>query len=188
WTYFSFVFEQSGGSIIASQQMVKKIYFPRLILPISKALLGLVDFFVALMILIIMVLIMGYVPSSNSLFGVIFILITMIAALGIGLWISALSIRFRDFKYASPFLVRVGYMVSPVIYSSASITDGMSETFKFIYFLNPIAGAIEGFRWSITGIGEFSNMYFLSGITGVVLLLSGLIYFKRVERKMADLV
>lgn len=184
WTFFSFVLSQSGESIIGAQEMIKKIYFPRLVIPLSKAVVGFVDLGVAFVILIIIMIAYGFAPSPNLVFVPLFVLLNIVAALAVGIWLSALTIRFRDFKHVVPFLVQFGLYATPVGYPARLVP----EQYLFLYNLNPMAGIIEGFRWSLLGGAAPGGYFYLS--TGVVIFLffSGLFYFRRVEDVMADIV
>jgi lipopolysaccharide transport system permease protein len=188
WTYFSFVMNQSGTSIIGSQDMIKKIYFPRLIIPLSKAVVGFVDFFIALALLFIL-LIFYHVPvSGNILMLPVFILLTILSSLAMGIWLSALSIRYRDFQHITPFLVQVGLYATPIAYPGETVVGTLPRWAAVLFYLNPLAGIVEGFRWSILGRGNLNSVSFISFTMVIVLFLSGLYYFKRVERVMADMV
>jgi len=188
WTYFSFVLNQSGYSIIGAQEMVKKIYFPRLVIPLSKALVGFVDFAVALLFLLLLMLYYKVVPSANIIFLPIFLLLTIISALAAGIWLSALTIRYRDFQHVIPFMVQFGLYATPIAYSASVITDNLPPWASYIYYLNPMAGVVEGFRWCLLGgIPPHALSYLSFGIIAL-LFISGLFYFKRVERVMADIV
>ena len=184
WTYFSFVLNQSGQSVIGAQEMIKKIYFPRLVIPLSKAVVGFVDFGIALLFLIVMMIVYGITPSGNIFFAPIFILLNVLAALSVGIWLSALTIRYRDFQHVIPFVVQFGLYATPVAYPATFIP----EKYQFIYSLNPMAGVISGFRWCLFG-GQFpgQEIYLAAGII-VILFISSLYYFKSVEDVMADIV
>ncbi len=184
WSYFAYVLNQSGQSIIGSQEMVKKIYFPRLIIPLSKAVTGLVDFLVTLVFLI-GIMIFYHAPISTNIYQLPFYLILgVLAALGVGIWASSLTIRYRDFQHVVPFLVQVGLYATPIAYPASLVP----EKYLFIYHLNPMAGVVEGFRWSILGTDPISQYAWISFVVIVVLFISSLFYFKRVERVMADIV
>ena len=188
WTYFAFVLNQSGNSIIGAQEMVKKIYFPRLVIPLSKALVGFVDFLIAFAILFVLMIIYRVSLSANIVFLPVFILLTIISALSVGIWLSALTIRYRDFQHVVPFLVQFGLYATPIAYPSETIINNLPKWGIVLYYLNPMAGVVEGFRWSILGgmpPNQFANLSF--GIV-VLLFFSSLIYFKRVEKVMADIV
>ena len=188
WAYFAFVLNQSGNSIIGAQEMVKKIYFPRLVIPLSKAVVGFVDFAVALLFMAILMIIYGFMPSGNIIYLPIFILLTIITALAVGIWLSALTIRYRDFQHIVPFMVQFGIYATPIAYPAETIVKTLPTWAVVIYYLNPMAGVVEGFRWSILG-GEAPSQYsYISVILVIVLFVSALFYFRKVERVMADIV
>ncbi|MCK5372177.1 MAG: ABC transporter permease [Cyclobacteriaceae bacterium] len=184
WTYFSFVLNQSGQSVIGAQEMIKKIFFPRLVIPLSKAVVGFVDFGITLIFLIVMMIVYGITPSANVFFAPIFILLNILAALSVGIWLSALTIRYRDFQHVIPFMVQFGLYATPVAYPATFVP----EKYQFIYNLNPMAGVISGFRWCLFG-GEFPGQdIYLAAAIIVILFISSLYYFKSVEDVMADIV
>lgn len=184
WAYFSFVLSQSGQSIIGAQEMVKKIYFPRLIIPLSKAMVGFVDFAIAMAFMIVLMFVYRFPPSAHILWLPVFFIINILAALSAGIWLSALTIRYRDFIHVIPFMIQIGLYATPVGYPVSMIP----EKYQLIYHLNPMAGIVEGFRYAILGAGNMNNYAYLSfGIT-VILFITGLLYFKKVEKVMADLV
>jgi lipopolysaccharide transport system permease protein len=184
WAYFSFVLSQSGQSIIGAQDMVKKIYFPRLVIPLSKSLVAFVDFLIAIIFVIILMLIYGYPITLNLIWFPVFFIINVIAALAVGIWLSALTIRYRDFIHVIPFLVQFGLYATPVGYPASLIP----EKYQFIYHLNPMAGVVEGFRFSILGGQQISQYAWLSFLIILLLFITGIAYFKKVERVMADIV
>lgn len=183
WTYFSTLVSESGNSIMANQNMIKKIYFPRLAIPFSKAVSGLLDFAISFLILMVIMVIYGYSPSSNIVYSPLFLILIMLFGLAGGVWISALTVRYRDFKFVTPFLLQLGLFVSPIAYSVNSVP----EKYQLLYKLNPLVGIIEGFRWSLFSEMAISNYVIYSVIFVFVFLLSGLFYFKRVEYIMSDI-
>jgi lipopolysaccharide transport system permease protein len=186
WSYFSYVMTNSGNSIISSQDMVKKIYFPRLIIPLSKAVVGLIDFGITLAILIILMIYYKVSPTSNVWLSFLFILVAMIAALGVGIWLSALTVRYRDFQHVVPFIVQIGLYITPIAYPAEFATKHLPKWAATLFYLNPMAGVIQGFRWSLFG-GEAPGYMFLVSIFMVLILfISGLFYFRKVESDMAD--
>jgi lipopolysaccharide transport system permease protein len=190
WTYFSFVMNQAGNSIISAQGMIQKIYFPRLIIPLSKAVVGLADFGISLVFLGALLIWFRVLPGWEVVFLPVFILFTLMAALGIGIWLSALTIRYRDFQQIVPFMVQFGLYATPVGYPASLllVNEKVSQWVKVLYFLNPMAGIAEGFRWSLIG-GTLPLLYvYLSLAMAVFLLISGLFYFRSVEKVMADIV
>ncbi len=188
WAYFGFVLNQSGNSIISSQEMIKKIYFPRLVIPLSKAMVGFVDFAIALSFIAVFMLYYGIMPSVNIVFLPIFIVLTIISALAIGIWMSALTIRYRDFQHVVPFLVQFGLYATPVGYPAELIVKNLPAWASTLFYLNPMAGIVEGFRWSILGGTPPGQLAYYSFAMVIVLFISGLYYFKKIERVMADIV
>jgi len=188
WTYFAFVLNQSGNSIVASQEMVKKIYFPRLVIPLSKAVVGFVDFLMAFAILFVLMAIYRVTPSPNIVFLPGFILLTVVSALAAGIWLSALTIRYRDFQHVIPFLVQFGLYATPIAYPSETIIDNLPRWGTALYYLNPMAGVVEGFRWSVLGGAPPNAFAYLSFGVMAILFVTALMYFRRVERVMADIV
>lgn len=184
WTYFASLVEDAGNSIIGSQEMIKKIYFPRLIIPLSKAIMGLIDFIIILLCLFVLMLFYDVPFSSNLIYLPIFILMVIIAGLAGGLWVSALTIRYRDFKYVSPLILRIGMYLTPIAYAASAVP----ESYKTFYYINPMAGIVEGIRWSLIG-GDTPFMYmYLSFAIVIILFISGIFYFKKVEQVMADII
>jgi lipopolysaccharide transport system permease protein len=188
WTYFSYVMTYSGGSIIASSEMVKKIYFPRLIIPLSKALVGFIDFGIALLILITLMVYYHVIPSANIWAAPLFMLMGVVAAIGVGIWLSALSVRFRDFQHVVPFLVQIGMYITPIAYPAEFATEKLPEWAANVYYLNPMAGVVQGFRWSLFGGEAPGALMWVSLGTIIFIFISGLFYFSKVEKSMADYV
>jgi lipopolysaccharide transport system permease protein len=188
WTYFAFVMGQSGNSIIGAQEMIKKIYFPRLVIPLSKAVVGLVDFLIAFFLLIVLLMYYRVPVSSNLVILPFFLLLTVLSSLSAGIWLSALSIRYRDFQHITPFLVQVGLYATPIAYPGEIVIDTLPDWGVFLFYLNPMAGIVEGFRWSILGHGGLHAVSYISYGVVIVLFFTGIMYFKRVERIMADIV
>ena len=188
WTYFAFVMQQSGQSIIASQQMIKKIYFPRLVIPLSKALVGLVDFGVTILLLLLMVFWYSYYPSPNIVWLPLFVILIIIYSLSVGILLSALSIRYRDIQHIIPFMTQIGLYLTPVAYPAEFIIKAIPPWLSVIYFLNPMAGIIEGLRWSLLGTSIPTIYYMYSFLMAILLFIGSLFYFKKVEREMADIV
>lgn len=184
WTYFSFVVSNAGRSIINEGSMIKKIYFPRLVIPLSKALVGLIDFGISFLMLIIAMISFRVPITMNILWLPAFIILILLASLGLGIWVSALTIRFRDVQHIIPFFIQIGLYATPVAYSSLMIPQKYHLAY---YLLNPLAGVIEGFRWCL--IGGTINIQYLIFDSAIILLLflSSLLYFRKVERVMADI-
>jgi lipopolysaccharide transport system permease protein len=184
WSYFAFVMNQSGTSIVGAQEMIKKIYFPRLIIPLSKALVAFVDFGVTLTLLLGLIIYHGLPLHFEIIWLPVFILLNIIAALGMGIWLSSLTIRYRDFQHVIPFMVQFGLYATPIAYPASLIP----EKYQFLFHLNPMAGIVEGFRWSILGAAPPALTSLISFGVVLIIFVSGLFYFKRIERVMADIV
>jgi lipopolysaccharide transport system permease protein len=188
WTYFAYVMTNSGNSIIMSQAMIKKIYFPRIIVPVSKAIVGLIDLGIVALILVVLIIWFQIPISSKVLLVPIFIFVNMLGALGVGMWISALTVRYRDFQYIVPFMVQIGLYLSPVAFPSEYASQYLPKALETLYFLNPVVGVIDGIRWSLFSIGELGAHTFVSIGMSLALFLTGYLFFQKVENKIADLV
>lgn len=182
WTLFSESILRSTNSLIQDANLVRKIYFPRILAPVSGTLSPVVDFAIAFVILIGMMFCYGYYPTLKMLYLPLFILLALATALGVGLWLSAINIKYRDVRYVTPFLVQLWLFASPVVYSSKLIP----QRFQAIYGLNPMAGVIEGFRWVLLGTSPPNSLIAVSVIVTAVMLISGIFYFQRTERSFAD--
>ena len=186
WTLFSTAFSSAGDSLIASSNLISKIYFPRLLVPASTLAVGFVDFLISLTILAVLMIWYQYCPDVRILAAPLFILLTLIASLGAGLWIAALTVQYRDFRFIAPFIVQVGFFVSPVWYSS----DRFSGIERLFYSMNPMAGAIDGFRWAL--LRGRSPLWWPGVVTCILvtsgLCLGGIWYFRRMERTFADVI
>lgn len=188
WSYFAYVLKESGSSLIGAQEMVRKIYFPRLVIPLSKALVGLVDLLVVLLLLTLMCIRYGVRPGPEVIYAPVFLVGVLVAGLGAGIWVSALTIRFRDLQHVVPFIVQIGLFVTPVAYPAKLVMGTLPQWGQVVYFLNPMAGLVEGFRWALLGSGELGWPCMLSLAAAVLMLGSGLIYFRSMERVIADLI
>jgi len=186
WNYFAKSLGGSSDSLVASSYLVKKVYFPRLILPISKVASGLIDFAIAFVLLFVMMAWYGIAPSAvGILFLPVFILIAMMTALGMGLWFTALNVRYRDVGFLVPFLSQSLMYASPVLYSTSLIP----AKWRWLYGLNPMVGVIEGFRWALLGKSapDVQMMLISLGVVGIV-LVTGLFFFRKMEKTFADVV
>lgn len=188
WTYFSFVMTNSGSSIIQSQGMIKKIYFPRLVVPLSKAVVGLIDLGITIVVLITLMIYYGVMPSINIWAAPLFIIMGMLSALAVGIWLSALTVRYRDFQHVVPFMVQLGLYITPVAYPVSEAADKLPHWVMTLYYLNPMAGIVDGFRWSLFGGSAPSSMMYLSFGMVVFLFITGLLYFRKIEDDIADYV
>jgi len=185
WGYFSFVISQAGSSIINAQSIITKIYFPRLIIPISKMLLGLIDFIIAFVFLFFVLIYYRFSPTTHIIFLPFFILLLFAISSAAGIFLSSLSIRYRDVQYMIPFVVQIGLYISPVAYPSSIIP----EKYHMLYHLNPLTTVIDGFRWCITGAPEINlNHIALTSLGTLVLLSCSIYYFRKVENIIADIV
>jgi lipopolysaccharide transport system permease protein len=184
WQLFAFALTESSNSLVNSKQLITKVYFPRLIIPISAVMVGLVDFAVASSILIVLMLYHHMVPTIGILVLPLLVAFTMLTALSVGLVMSALNVQYRDVRYTIPFLVQVWMFATPIVYPSSLVP----EKWRFLYGLNPMAGVVEGFRWALFGTKSASGLIVVSVLSVGVLFLLGVIYFRRTERQFADLV
>ncbi len=189
WNYFAGAMTRSSGSLINSANLITKVYFPRLIIPLSGVLAGLVDFAVSFVVLLVMMFIYRVPLTWNMLWLPFFLLLAMATALGFGLWLAAMNVRFRDINYLVPFLVQVWMYATPVIYGSTLIP----ERFRWILGLNPMTGVTEGFRWALLGeqlqaAAAPGGLFYISiGIT-LLVLVSGMFFFRATEKTFADIV
>ena len=184
WTYMSQSMTQSSQSLVQGQNMLGKIYFPRLIFPLTPVLARLVDFSISIVILLLVMFCYGVLPTWNLLVLPLFLVLMIFIPAGIGMWLSALAIRFRDVKFAMPFVVRMLIYSAPIVYSATSIP----EAYRFIYSFNPIVGVIEGYRACFLGT-PMPWLFILPGIfTSLLVLVSGALYFKRMERIFVDVI
>jgi len=186
WQFFASGFSDAGNSVVGNAQMISKTYFPRLIVPSSALIVALVDFGISFGILGCLMIWYGYVPNVHIVILPVFVLIAFAAALGVGLWIAALNVKYRDFRYVIPFIVQFGLYISPVGFSSSIVP----EKWRLLYSLNPMVGVIDGFRWAILGGSTTLDWagFSLSIVLVVVLLITGVMYFRRTEKTFADVI
>lgn len=184
WFFFTMLIGNTGTSLSQSEYVIKKIFFPKLVLPLSKVLVGLVEFCVSSLFLIILLIAYQYKVGINIIFLPVFIILNILTGLSIGIWLSALTIRYRDFHHFIPYLISFGIWLTPVFYPGSLIPDD-----KAIYmYINPMSGVIAGFRWSILGDNLPSAGYIIGFIPVAILLITGLMYFRKIENKVADYV
>jgi lipopolysaccharide transport system permease protein len=183
WMYFATALQTCTNVVVDNQRVITKVFFPRLILPISAVLSGLVDFAIGFVVLVIFTLAYGMHPTFAALWLPVLLLLAVLTALGVGLWTSALNALYRDVRYVIPFVVQFWMLASPVAYPSALVP----QRWRWLYGLNPMAGVIDGFRWALTGHGQAPSILLLASATGVlVLLVGGLFFFQRMEGAIAD--
>lgn len=184
WILFAEGISRSSNSLVGSVNLVQKVYFPRLIMPFSGILSPIVDFAIAFVILIGMMFYFSYAPTIYILWLPAFILLALMTALGVGLWLSAVNVKYRDVRYVIPFLIQLWLFASPVVYSS----NLLPERFQIIYGINPMSGVIEGFRWALLGTEPPNALIGVSVGIVVVILISGAYYFRRSEKTFADVI
>ncbi len=185
WTFFANGLSKASNSLVSSSNLIKKVYFPRLAIPIANVLSGILDFVLALITLIGMTLYFGIVPTINVMFLPFFLLLALVTALGVSLWLSAMNVQFRDVQHIIPFITQLWFFATPIAYPSSLL----SEPWRTIYAINPMVGVVEGFRWALlaTDTAPGSTIWMSSGVA-LALLVSGLFYFRRLEKTFADVV
>ncbi|MFN2386430.1 MAG: ABC transporter permease [Thermoanaerobaculia bacterium] len=191
WTFFAEGLHKSSASLVGSANLVRKIYFPRLVMPIAAVMSGLVDFSIAFLVLIALMAYYGIWPSAAIVFLPVLLLLALATSLAIGLWLSAFNVRYRDIRYVVPFFIQMWLFVTPVIYPTSRVLARLEEAGipSWLYGLNPMVGVVEGFRWSLLGSGSRPGTMLLVGsLVTFVLLISGAFYFRRMEKTFADLV
>jgi lipopolysaccharide transport system permease protein len=185
WQLFAFALTESSNSLVGSQNLITKVYFPRLIVPLSSILAGLVDFAISFLALLVMMIYYHVTPGKTVVWLPAFLLLALTTALSVGLWLSALNVKYRDVRYTIPFMTQFWMLATPVAYSSSLIP----EPWRKWYGLNPMAGVVEGFRWALLGkSGGVGPLLWVSLAAVLLLLTGGLFYFRRTEATFADIV
>jgi len=185
WTFFAYGLNQASNSLVGGANLVKKVYFPRLIMPLAAVLSGVIDFALAFLVLIGLMLFYGMVPTLAVLLLPLFGLLAMITALSVALWLSALNVEYRDVRYVVPFLTQFWLFATPIAYPSSLL----SEPWRTLYGINPMVGVVEGFRWTLLGAGSPPGaMLIVSSVVALALLVGGAFYFRRMEATFADVV
>jgi homopolymeric O-antigen transport system permease protein len=183
WTFFANGLIQASNSLVGSANLIKKVYFPRLAIPIATVLSGVIDFLLAFVVLLAMMLFYGVVPTINILWFPLLLLLALVASLGTGLWLSALNVQYRDVRYTVPFLIQLWMFITPVAYPSSLIP----EPWRALYGLNPMVGVVEGFRWALLGTTPApSTILIASSLVAIAILVGGAFYFRRMEKTFAD--
>ena len=185
WTFFANGLNQASNSLVGSAALVKKVYFPRLVIPLASVISGAVDVVLSLLVLGAMMAYYGFVPSGNVVFLPVFLLLGLMAALAVSLWLSALNVEFRDVRYTLPFLTQLWLFATPIAYPSSLL----SEPWRTVYGLNPMVGVVDGFRWALLdGAAQPGSIVVASSLATIVLLIGGAFYFRRMERTFADVI
>ena len=185
WTFFSNALSQASNSLVGSANLIKRVYFPRLAIPIASVLVGVIDFVFSFAVLLCMMLYFGMAPTVNIVWLPLLLALVVVISLGVSLWLSALNVQFRDVRYVIPFLTQVWLFATPIAYPSSLI----KEPWRTIYGLNPMAGVVEGFRWALLGAKTAPGpMVIVSSAAACLVLASGALYFRRMERTFADVV
>jgi lipopolysaccharide transport system permease protein len=182
WQLFAYALVHSSNSLVENAQTIKKVYFPRLIAPLASVITGLVDFAIASLVLVVLMVWYRIVPGWAVLTLPLFTLVAVTAALAVGLWLSALNVTYRDVRYAIPFLAQLWLFVTPVAYPSSLVP----ERWQPFYGINPMAGVVDGFRWALLGAAPPARLLLVSTATTALLLAGGMCYFRRMERSFAD--
>jgi lipopolysaccharide transport system permease protein len=186
WQLFAASFSEAGNSLIANASMISKVYFPRLVMPTTSVIVSFVDFLISFVILLALMLWYEFIPDVRIIMLPLFILMAFAASMAGGLWIAALNVKYRDFRYIIPFIVQFGLYISPVGFTSSIVPD----KWRLLYSLNPMVGVIDGFRWAILG-GEYQLYlpgFFLSLALVAFILVSGIVYFRKTEKTFADVI
>ena len=185
WTFFANGLSQSSNSLVGSSNLITKVYFPRLIVPLASVFSGIVDFLIAFAVLLVIMLYYGLVPTLNILWLPLFVLLSLVTSLGVGLWLSALNVEYRDVRYIVPFVTQFWLFATPIAYPSSLL----HEPWRTIYGLNPMVGVVEGFRWALLRTSTVPGpIITVSASAAVLILVTGAFYFRRMEKTFADIV
>lgn len=185
WQFFATAFSESGNSLVLNSGMISKVYFPRLVIPVSSVITSFVDFLISAVLMVMVMIYYKYLPGASILVLPVFVILAFATAFGAGLWISALMVRYRDFRFIVPFVVQFGLYVSPVGFSS----NVVPENWRLLYSINPMVGVIDGFRWAVLGEQNIYWPGFGISVVGVIfVIVTGIWYFRRTERTFADVI
>lgn len=185
WTFFQYGITQAASSVVNNSNLVTKVYFPRILIPLSSIAAGFVDFVVAFVVFLGIMLIYGFVPTINVLFLPFLVMLTFLAAFGVGLWLAGINVFFRDVRHTTSFLAQLWLFLTPIAYP----TGLLNEHWQLFYAVNPMVGVVEGFRWALLGVGQPPSFFILisAGIS-LLLVITGVWFFRKVERSFADVV
>jgi lipopolysaccharide transport system permease protein len=191
WTFLAQSVSQASNSLVNSAELIRKVYFPRLLVPTAAVVNALFDLLISIPAVIVLMMVYGVAFSSNVIFAPAMIMIGVFTALGVGIWLAALNVAYRDVRYVVPFVIQLWLFVTPVIYPASFVTDKLNDYGipAWVYGLNPVAGAVHGLRWAVLGEGPGPwRMVLVSGLVSLIILFFGAVFFRRVERTMADVV
>jgi lipopolysaccharide transport system permease protein len=185
WTFFANGLTLSSNSLVANQTLLRKVFFPRLVIPVSAVASGLLDFAIAFVVLLGLAAKYGVTPTAHMVWIPLLVLLALVTALGVGLWFAALNVLYRDIQYVVPFLVQVWLYATPIVYPSSLVP----ERWRTLYAINPMVGVVEGFRWALLGTGTAPGpMMVVSSAAAVAILIAGLFFFRRMEKSFSDMV
>jgi lipopolysaccharide transport system permease protein len=192
WQFFSASFNDVSLSLLVNSNLLTKVYFPRMIVPVSTIIVCMIDFLISFVLLAIIMGVYRFVPDVRILLLPVFLLLALVTSMGLGLYVAALNVRYRDFRFLIPFIIQFGMYVSPIAFSSSDIysSDKIPTVAKYIYALNPMVGVIDGFRWCILGGSTpfHLNQFLVSCAISIFLLFAGITYFRKMERTFADVI
>jgi lipopolysaccharide transport system permease protein len=190
WQFFAAGLSEASNSLVGNERLISKVYFPRMIIPAASVITSLVDFMISLVLMFILLIWYKVVPSINLIFLPLFIIMAFFASFGVGLWLTALNVKYRDFKHVVPFIVQLGLYISPVGFTSTEAAKIIPEKFRLLYYLNPMAGVIDGFRWCFFGEKTPMNLngMLISLAVIIFFLLIGIRTFRKMEKSFADLI
>jgi len=185
WAFFAHGLNQASNSLVGNANLINKVYFPRMAMPLASVLSGIIDFMLAFVMLVGMMFYYGMMPSLNAIWLPFFLVLALVTSLGTSLWLSAMYVQFRDVRHIVPFLTQIWLFSTPIAYPSSLI----QEPWRTVYGINPMAGVVEGFRWALLGVGSAPGpIIVVSSAVAVLLLLTGAFYFRRMEKTFADVV
>lgn len=184
WTFFAYSLSHASNSLVSSANILTKVYFPRLAMPLASVFSGMVDMGLAFTVLLVMMAYYGFMPTINIIWLPLFLILALVSAVGVALWLSAMNVLFRDVRYVIPFLTQMWFFITPIAYSSTML----DEPWRTLYGINPMAGVVEGFRWSLLGSPASPGLIIASCISAPILLVTGALYFSRMEKVFADVV